>query len=145
MKKIFILSVVGMLAIGCNNATSTEAPTIEVTSEEDTDALMKEVMVVHDKAMAQMSEMSQLRKKLREALNEAEDTSAYHNAYSDLAQAQEDMMEWMRNFENPDKMEVSEEEKAQYLEEQKEKITDVAEYTDRSIDKAKAVLAGQGS
>lgn len=145
MKNIFLLSVLGMLAIGCNDAISGEKPIIEVASEDQIATLKKEVMAVHDKAMAQMNEMSQLRRKLKETKSEAADTAAYHNAYSDLAQAQEAMMEWMRNFENPDEMEVSLKEKTRYLEDQKEKITDVAEYTDRSINKAKAVLASQGS
>lgn len=129
------------MGTACGNGAEAEAT--EISAEDKVMELKKEVMEVHDKTMAQMNTMAKLRKELRQASGEAQDTAAYYNAYQDLHQAHEDMMNWMRNFENPDEMEVSTEEKISYLDEQKQKVVQLEEYTNRSIEKAETVLSGK--
>lgn len=144
MKRFFVLLALSAGMLSCTNGGSTtEAENTEVSATEKVDAAKKEVMVIHDKTMAQMGEMGQLTTKLKAAAVEATDTAAIYNAINDLAQAKDSMMDWMHNFENPDEMEISEEEKVEYLNAEKAKMTDIAEYTNRSIDKAKEVLAKQ--
>lgn len=141
MKKFAILLVAIVMGTACGNGAEAEAT--EISAEDKVMELKKEVMEVHDKTMAQMNTMAKLRKELRQASGEAQDTAAYYNAYQDLHQAHEDMMNWMRNFENPDEMEVSTEEKISYLDEQKQKVVQLEEYTNRSIEKAETVLSGK--
>lgn len=139
MKKFAILLVAIVMGTACGNGAEAEAT--EISAEDKVMELKKEIMEVHDKTMAQMNTMAKLRKELRQASGEAQDTAAYYNAYQDLHQAHEDMMNWMRNFENPDEMEVSTEEKISYLDEQKQKVVQLEEYTNQSIEKAEAVLS----
>lgn len=143
MKKFAILLVAITLGTACGNSTeaNAEANTVEQSGEDKVMVLKKEIMEVHDKTMKQMTTMSKLRKELRQASKEAQDTAAYYNAYQDLYQAHEDMMDWMHNFQNPDEMDVTEEEKISYLGEQKEKVVQLEEYTNSSIEKAEAVLS----
>lgn len=143
MKKFAILLVALGLGTACGNSTETSAEntSTEMSGEDQVVSLKKEIMVVHDKTMAEMTTMSKLRKELRKASKETTDTAAYYNAYQDLYQAHEDMMEWMHNFQNPDEMEVSKEEKISYLNEQKDKVMQLEEYTTASIEKAQKVLA----
>ncbi len=141
MKKFFVLLGLSICVIACTNSTSAEGESTEAKAEDQVETLKKEVMTLHDKTMAQMGEMGQLSSKLKAASATASDTAAYYNAINDLTQAKESMMDWMHDFENPDKMEVAEAEKVKYLEEQKTKMADIADYTDRSIEKAKKVLA----
>ncbi len=141
MKKIFVLLVFSASVIACNNTTTAEGEETEVQAENKVDALKAEVMVLHDKTMPKMNEMGQLTSKLKAAVAEAQDSSAYFNAINDLTQAKESMMDWMHSFQNPDEMEATEEEKIDYLKSERAKMADIADYTDRSIEKAKEVLA----
>ena len=142
MKKFAILLVALTLGTACGNSTETssENTNTEMSGEDQVMGLKKEIMEVHDKTMAEMTTMSKLRKELRKASKETTDTAAYYNAYQDLHQAHEDMMDWMHNFQSPDEMDVSEAEKIEYLKEQKDKVTQLEEYTIASIEKAQKVL-----
>lgn len=140
MKKIFVLLALSASVLACNNTATADGESTEAKSEK-VDALKAEVMVIHDKTMPKLQEMGQLTSKLKTAVAEATDSSAYYNAINDLTQAKESMMDWMHSFENPDEMEVSEEEKIEYLKSEKAKMEDIADYTDRSIEKAKELLS----
>ncbi len=141
MKKIFVLFALSASMVACNNTATSEGESTESEAVNQVETIKKEVMVLHDKTMAQMGEMGQLTTRLKAASSEATDTAAYYNVINDLTQAKESMMDWMHGFENPDEMEVSEEEKIEYLEGQKSKMSDIADYTDRSIEKAKELLS----
>ncbi len=141
MKKFFALLALSASIVACNNAATAEAESTEEQSVNQVEAVKAEVMVLHDKTMAQMGKMGQLTTKLKAALPEATDSSAFYNAINDLTQAKDSMMDWMRNFQNPDEMGGSEEEKIEYLNSEKAKMQDISDYTDRSIEKAKEVLS----
>ncbi len=141
MKKFFALLALSASIVACNNAATAEGESTEEQSVNQVEAVKAEVMVLHDKTMAQMGKMGQLTTKLKAALPEATDSSAFYNAINDLTQAKDSMMDWMRNFQNPDEMGGSEEEKIEYLNSEKAKMQDISDYTDRSIEKAKEVLS----
>ena len=114
---------------------------IAISSGGKVETLTKEVLEVHDKTMKQMGTMAKLRTRLKEEWKTANDTAAYYNAYEDLKQANEDMMDWMRNFKDPEEQDWPEEQKVEYLQEQKQKIDGVEEYIESSIEKAQKVLS----
>lgn len=140
MKKLLVLCFAGILATACGNGSDTEAAQSDEVKVDEVSRLKKEIMVVHDKTMAEMNTMASLRRELKAASAETQDTAAYYNAYQDLHHAHEDMMNWMHEFQNPDEMEVSEEEKVEYLKGQKLKVEQLEEYTQSSIEKARKVL-----
>lgn len=138
MKKFVILFAAMTFAVACGN--NAEADTKSVDNVE---ALKKEVMEVHDKTMEQMGTLSKLDKALNSKfMQQGGDTATYMNVITDLRRAHEDMMDWMRNFENPDEMQASEEEKVDYLKGQKEKLNQLEEYTTSSIERGQKLLEG---
>ena len=144
MKKFVILFAAMTFAVACGNSTESTEDQTQETGEVKSEVLKREIMEVHDKTMSKMHMLSMLEKDLKERAKTAEgDTAAFHNARMDVKMAHSDMMEWMHNFKNPDEMEVSEEEKVEYLAAEKEKVLQLEEYTARSIDNAKLVISGE--
>lgn len=133
---------IGIAMVSCTSEGAEVADTPDLNPEQEkVEALKAEVMQLHDKTMAQKSQLGQLTNQLKAAAKEAADTAALYNAYTDLTHAGEDMMSWMHNFKSPDDMDVAEAEKIKYLESQKAKMAEISEYTDRSIDKANEILS----
>jgi len=143
IKKFAIIMMAAFAVAACGNGASTanDEQATEEVSEDKVITLKKEIMKSHDRTMAEMNTMSKLRKELKDAKSETQDTAVYYNAYTDLKQAHNDMMEWMRSFENPDEMDATDDEKIAYLKEQKEKVYQLEEYTFNSINRAEKVLA----
>lgn len=141
MKKFAAILLSGVLFASCGN--SQESTTEETTQEVDrVETLKKEIMEVHDKTMKEMGTLKKLDKSLFEAMQAGTiEEDAAQNAINDVRAAHEDMMNWMRNFENPDEMDATEDEKVAYLEGQKEKVEQLDEYTTRSIERAQSLLS----
>lgn len=141
MKKFAAILLSGVLFASCGN--SQESTTEETTQEVDrVETLKKEIMEVHDKTMKEMGTLKKLDKSLFEAMQAGTiEEDAAQNAINDVRAAHEDMMNWMRNFENPDEMDATEDEIVAYLEGQKEKVEQLDEYTTRSIEKAQSLLS----
>lgn len=103
--------------------------------------LKKEVMDVHDYAMAKMGTLHDLESKISAAVdtaNEAQmkDAASKINA---LRKADEDMMDWMRQYKEP-KESLEYEKMVLYFNEQKVLIEQVKVDTDKSIAGAEEFL-----
>lgn len=120
---------------GNEDVSESGAPTEEIKK------LKKETLQLHDKVMSKMNKMAQLRSKLKENISDKNaDTAAMIQAEANLAGAKEKMMNWMRNFEDPDKLEATEEEKTQYLRDQRNRMEEIQNYTRKSIQEAEELL-----
>ncbi len=134
---LFILSI--FIGISC---TKTE------NQETKSPSLVDQVMEVHDDAMAKMEAMHALESDIKTYLSSLDSTSAQAEIemgaerVQALADAEEAMMNWMRNYESPSE-ETPEEEAKKYLTEQKNSIGEVAQQIDNSLEKGKAFLKGK--
>lgn len=109
--------------------------------------LKDEVMDTHDEVMPKMGELRKVRKQLEALASSRADSlqgtndslaSRYQGIASELAAANEGMMDWMRNYEP--NFEGTEEEQREYLLAQKEKIEKVkAEMLD-ALEKGKVAV-----
>ncbi|PKA97972.1 hypothetical protein B0O79_1652 [Flavobacteriaceae bacterium MAR_2009_75] len=108
---------------------------------------MKEVMAIHDEVMPKMSKLGDLVGELNSKENDSTEIGKkYKQARKDLQVAHKSMMDWMQNFGNrfgPDEIlngkELSEQKK-QWLDEEEEKIKEVKEHINKSIDNANSLL-----
>lgn len=109
--------------------------------------LNNEVLEAHDSSMVKMDavylQVSQLRK-VEQALaaDSLSDPAARHEvleAITDLNRADEGMMDWMRNYQVPDK-EADPQSTLQYLNGQMEAIVKVDQDLDASLARGQAVL-----
>ena len=114
--------------------------------EEGQQELYDEVMAVHDEVMPKMQDIMNLKEQIRgkiERLSQQTGTEAeveqLDQMINRLDEADEAMMNWMRNFKR-DYEGMSEEEVINYLEEEKEKITEVRQEMLNTIEEAQGVL-----
>ncbi len=128
MKKLMYLYAATLFLMACNTTPKTEAQTEE-------QEIKKEIMASHDTTMAQMNYMARLRKQLKDAATDstATDTLVLKELYRDLEQANDAMMQWMADFENPDNMTMKTEDKVVYLKDEKVKMLDIEKRTFEAI------------
>lgn len=62
------------------------------------EALLNEVIAIHDSAMAKMGTITQYQKQIKESMDSATVDSIKIEVYAQLEQAHDGMMEWMRDF-----------------------------------------------
>ena len=107
-------------------------------SASHSEKLNLEIMEVHDRLMPKMGELYKWEKKLRaEALNSPYSALFLRHAEA-IAEANEYMMDWMRNFKV--NFEGTEQEKEQYLLTQKQGIEQVQLLMTTSLEEAKKYL-----
>jgi hypothetical protein len=105
-------------------------------------ALDREVMKIHDEAMAKMDEIQQLKLNLKKQLEEVPTLAAEKKAEAEknilkLDSAYDEMMVWMRQYKPiPDSV-AGEEKAREYLEGEMEKIKKVRQDMIDAIDDAK--------
>lgn len=105
-------------------------------------ALDREVMKIHDEAMAKMDEIQQLKLNLKKQLEEAPEMAAEKKAEAEktilkLDSAYDGMMVWMRQYKPlPDSV-AGEEKAREYLETEMEKIKKVRQDMIDAIDHAR--------
>lgn len=134
MIKFFYASVLLALMAACGNNTETER---EMN-------LQEEVMAIHDSIMPMTDSVTRLKQRLknREVEISKGDSAMVKKAIEKLNSANEAMMQWMRQYDQPsDTLEQSK--KKTYLKEQKEKIKRVKEKMLKSIEKANIILKDQ--
>ena len=111
-------------------------------------ALYDEVMEIHDAIMPRMDDIMKLKGDLREQLDKlkeatdavaAEKSQAMEEIIQQLEDADEGMMNWMRNF-RPLEDSTAYEDAINYLEEQKKGIEEVKEKMEKAMDAAKNAL-----
>ena len=113
------------------------------TKEDPVKKLKDETIAIHDEVMPKMGELIKTRKDLLAKADSLMDTNAERAVMlttiaDDIADANESMMDWMRNFEP--EFEGSEEAIIQYFEAQKKSIQEVKENMLGSLEKGKEVL-----
>ncbi|MGB0525921.1 MAG: hypothetical protein ACPGJS_23275 [Flammeovirgaceae bacterium] len=103
--------------------------------------LKKEVMDIHDYAMAKMGTLHDLEMKINAAVDSTNEKQMKlaASAINALVKADEDMMDWMRQYKEPDDV-MKYEEMVKYFAVQKEMIQKVKEDTDKSIADANKLL-----
>ena len=113
------------------------------------DKLYNQVMAVHDEIMPKMGAImkykKQLNKKIDTLIEEGNDANAdkiaeLTQAIADLDNSHEEMMNWMREFDNDFEGMVNEE-VMEYLNNQKKKIENVGKVTNSALSNAEKILA----
>lgn len=136
MKKVVFLLFMVASAAACSNE-----------QKEQKDALMAEVMAAHDEVMPKMGELRKTAKALQARADSlgaltgqdfAAEISTLRQTAERIEDANEGMMEWMRQFEMPDN-EAPIAEVLVYLKDQKEKIDKVKDDMLKSLEEGKAL------
>lgn len=133
MKNLLLLStlLVGLIACG-------------PSPKEELKALKDEVIAIHDEVMPKMSQLMKAKKELQamadSSLMQSDSINAkmYSELASEIANANESMMQWMHQFESDFK--GTNEEIKKYLEDQKVAIQQVKEDMNSSLAKGLEVL-----
>jgi thioredoxin-like negative regulator of GroEL len=114
MKHIFCLVAFFAMLAACNDG-----------SKKQIETLQKETMDIHDEAMKDLAEMNRVSRKLRDfmisAIMTPEQSEQFTAALAAIEKADEDMSNWMRDYEEPKNVAAAE--AIRYLEEQKQKIS----------------------
>lgn len=131
--KLVILVAIALLSIitACNQKNQVEK-------------LKAEVMAIHDEVMPEMGTLMNLQKELKDRISHLHTTDksmadSLNRLVSQLEEADETMMQWMRNYKDPSP-EMGEEEALEYLKSKKESITEVKNKINTSKATAQAVL-----
>jgi len=136
MKKVVFLLFMVATATACSNE-----------QKEQKDALMAEVMAAHDEVMPKMGELRKTAKNLQAKADSlstltdqdfAAEISTLRQTAKRIEDANEGMMEWMRQFEMPDN-EAPIAEVLVYLKDQKEKVDKVKDEMLKSLEEGKAL------
>lgn len=147
MKILVALIMFSLLAFSCK-----EKPAVDNTSELELSADLKnyedEVMKIHDEVMPKMNEIHQLSTELRNIRSDAganpDGTPVKMEGLDESLQALKDaedgMMNWMKNYTSI-KTSVKPEQLKRFYEKELEKITHVKDSMLNSIEQAKAWLA----
>jgi len=100
-------------------------------SNPEVEKLYKEVMVIHDEVMPEISTIHKLKKKIRKSDGESEVSLSL---IKELDDADESMMSWMSDFGKFRSMDdASSEEKIAYLNSEKKKISEVSRIMKKAI------------
>ena len=114
----------------------------------DADRLQKEVEAIHDETMAKIGALRYYQDTLGTLLRAmntdstgsyAEEAESFTMTLSVLNEADDAMMDWMRNY-NPGNAEMSREERLKYLQSEKNKILEVQDKMDSAISRAESLL-----
>ena len=158
MKHLLIITItfITTLLIGCQSSTtSSETEAVMARAQQ----IYSETMTLHDEVMPRMGELVQLRQELgatADSLREV-DSVAYADtvaqmqaAAQDLAQADENMMQWMRSVEKvpgADSLAAMPADTARLIQvqqEQKAAMEQVQQQMDNSITEARRLLGRKG-
>ena len=102
--------------------------------------MIDEVMAIHDEVMPKMDEIMSLKSSLDSASKVSPDSLKARELSSALEVADNKMMDWMEEY-NPDLLKgKSVDEITKYYADEKAKISEVKDLTDKSIEEAKAFL-----
>ncbi len=163
MKRVNSLCLLSALAIcllascGQNQEQKKEAPVVEetkpVVKEEKSETQVAivqvrgEVIEIHDRSMAQMSEIHRLSRQLKDSIEntnvnpmeQEEVINRYRNHLKGLNDANQEMLQWMRQF-NEDGENMEEQEKLEYFRKEKVKISKVDSQINEAVKSAREVL-----
>ena len=129
MNKIITTISLLTLIIGCQKNT-----------EDKQKLMINEVMAVHDEVMPKMDDIMSLKSSLDSAIKVSPDSAKAKKLYSALDVADNQMMDWMENYDSESVKGKSEEQISKYFADQKTRITEVKVLTVKSIEEAKIFL-----
>jgi len=89
----FLVVFISILAISSCSSGKKEDKT-----KNPNEALLNEVIAIHDSAMAKMGSITQYQKQIKESMDSATVDSMKIEVYAQLEQAHDGMMVWMRDF-----------------------------------------------
>jgi hypothetical protein len=128
MKKLIVMMALATSLVACTDDRKNAA-----------DALDKEVMQIHDEVMPKMGKVLTYRKRINNKIDSCRTQACKDSlqpiSYA-LSKADEDMMQWMRNFERPEGLDTAE----AYLTVQKQEIEKVRALVEEGLKNAEAVL-----
>ncbi|MBT8186905.1 MAG: hypothetical protein HKP38_07070 [Croceitalea sp.] len=136
MKYALLLLV--LISISCKDK--------EKNMEEKTTSQMKGVIMIHDEIMPQMGKLSHLASQLKTRIDSTTANAEYEEAIKELQDANQEMMDWMREFgERFDGDEILKgkaltAQKQEWLNEEEAKIKALQNKFDASIEKAELLL-----
>ena len=129
MNKIITTISLLTLLIGCQK-----------NAEDKQKLMIDEVMAVHDEVMPKMDDIMSLKSSLDSAIKVSPDSVKAKKLYSALDVADNQMMDWMENYDSESVKGKSEEQISKYFADQKTRITEVKKLTVKSIEEAKKFL-----
>ena len=109
-------------------------------AEDKQKVMIDEVMAVHDEVMPKMDDIMSLKSSLDSAIKVSPDSAKAKKLYAALDVADNQMMDWMENYDSESVKGKSEEEISRYFANQKTKITEVKVLTNKSIEEAEGFL-----
>ena len=126
-----IITTISLLALllGCQK-----------NAEDKQKLMINEVMAVHDEVMPKMDDIMSLKSSLDSAIKVSPDSAKAKKLYSALDVADNQMMDWMENYDSESVKGKSEEQISKYFADQKTRITEVKVLTVKSIEEAKIFL-----
>lgn len=128
MKKIFIPILIFISLTACDKKVDNQKVMID------------KVIAIHDEVMPKMDEIMSLKSSLDSASKVSPDSIKARELSSALEIADNKMMDWMEEY-NPDQLKgKSDEEISKYYADEKTKIAGVKDFTNKSIEDAKAFL-----
>lgn len=133
----------GMLLGSCSNPTTSEnEETLKEEKESNYSTLKTEVMRIHDAVMPETSTIIAYTKTIRESMDTLSEEAKNRSKalIKDLKQADKAMMEWMRQYDDPESLGLSLDSATKYLQEQKIKIEKVDSLMRTSLKNAKAYI-----
>ncbi len=136
---LYLACLTMLLGISCNQLSG---------EEQRFDALMQEVIDVHDEVMPKMGEISTLIKYLDPKIDTTQVGQSHARAQQDLKDAYDFMMKWMSDFSDkfphdPDNEKMSSEKlssQMKLLEEEKIEVNKLKDKINSSISNAKKLL-----
>jgi len=109
------------------------------SKEADIEKLKSETIAIHDEVMPKMDDIMKLKKSLRNEMDSTQSNEEIQQLIILLEEADKAMMNWMRNYD-PRMENMTEEEKIEYLNEQKLSISEVSKKMNKSISEAEEYL-----
>lgn len=130
---LLLLGTMMCIIISCKDST-----------DDKVKVLHNEVMEIHDLIMPRMSEIHELKGKLRASLSPGSDSTHVYSLLTQLNKADDAMMGWMSDFHVPQETSSFDKSKAFYQEE-KTKILRVKSIMEVAIDSSSAFLVNHKS
>jgi hypothetical protein len=137
MRSLISFLLVSIL-FACNTQTETRYEDEPSYTDEDINAMHDEVMAIHDEVMPKMEDLFNERQRLTsklETITDSAQADIIRTSIQELTEADESMMQWMREF-NPREFEDDPEALVSYYAKEKERIEDVRTIVITSLENA---------
>lgn len=134
-----------LLLAACQNPPAPQGEQAAVEAQK-VDSLRQEVMAVHDRVMPLMNPMGRMRNELMAQSNQVgADSAVFREAADDLAEAQDRMMQWMRQYQSPKEIEGGTAKKLDYLAGQEAKMEQIEAFTKEALERGELLLRTQST